>query len=180
LRRYNDPTMSAQQSHPKHDAQDKERFTLRTAGPDETVALGERIGAMLQAGDVLLLQGELGAGKTCLTQGVARGLDIDDQVCSPTFLLVGEYKGRLRLYHADLYRLDDPAEVEELDLARSSEDGVLVVEWPERAPEWLPREHVLIQLEHAGATERVIHLEARGRRGVQLIHNFVPSALTSV
>jgi len=138
-------------------------------GPEETRALGERVGRLLQADDVLLLQGELGAGKTCMTQGIAGGLGITEPVCSPTFVLVGEYAGRLHLYHADLYRLENPEEVEDLDLARSSEDGVLVVEWPERAPEWLPREYLLIQIEHVDENERRIRLSARGRRAEQIL-----------
>jgi tRNA threonylcarbamoyladenosine biosynthesis protein TsaE len=138
-------------------------------GPDETAALGERIGAILEPGDVLLLQGELGAGKTCLTQGVARGLGIAGPVCSPTFVLVGEYEGRLHLYHADLYRLENPLEVADLDLDRSSESGVLIVEWPERAPEWLPREHLLVKFEHAGPSARRIRFEAHGGRPATLL-----------
>jgi tRNA threonylcarbamoyladenosine biosynthesis protein TsaE len=144
-------------------------LNIETHGPDETAALGERVGALLEAGDVLLLQGELGAGKTCLTQGVARGLGVEETVCSPTFVLVGEYPGRLRLFHADLYRLDHPAEVEDLDLARSSEDGVLIVEWPERAPEWLPREFLLVQMEHTGATSRRIHIRPQGVRAERML-----------
>jgi tRNA threonylcarbamoyladenosine biosynthesis protein TsaE len=141
---------------------------LASHGPQETEALGRRLGGLLRAGDVLLLSGELGAGKTCLTQGIARGLGIDDIVCSPTFILVGEYRGRVRLYHADLYRLDNPVEIEALDLDRSTEDGVLIVEWPERAPWLLPREHLLIRMAHAGPLDRVIDLEPAGSRAAEI------------
>jgi tRNA threonylcarbamoyladenosine biosynthesis protein TsaE len=142
--------------------------SLNSSGPTETQRIGERLGALLQPGDVVLLQGELGAGKTCLTQGIARGLGIESWVCSPTFILVGEYAGRIHLYHADLYRLEDPSEVADLDLAQLSEDGVLIVEWPERAPEWLPAEHLLIHLEHAGRDNRRLNVSASGRRAEEL------------
>jgi tRNA threonylcarbamoyladenosine biosynthesis protein TsaE len=117
----------------------------------------------------VLLQGDLGAGKTCFTQGLARGLGVADPVCSPTFVLVGEYAGRLRLYHADLYRLDNPVEVADLDLARSTEEGVLVVEWPERAPESLPRSHLLIVIAHTGDTSRALTFLPSGSRAEQLV-----------
>jgi len=150
-----------------------------TRSPEETAAFGERLGALLRASDVVLLSGELGAGKTCLTQGIARGLGVADTVCSPTFVLVGDYRGRERLYHADLYRLDDPAEVEVLDLARSTEDGVLVVEWPERAWRCLPRQYLLITLGHAGATDRTLELAAVGPRGLQLADALLASTAVS-
>jgi tRNA threonylcarbamoyladenosine biosynthesis protein TsaE len=144
--------------------------------PEQTQAFGERLGRLLQPGDVLLLQGELGAGKTCLTQGVARGLGVAETGCSPTFVLVGQYRGRMPLYHADLYRLEDPREVADLDLVRSSEDGVLIVEWPERAPEWLPREYLLVSLEHSGPSSRRIVLGAEGRRPAEILRELARGA----
>jgi tRNA threonylcarbamoyladenosine biosynthesis protein TsaE len=157
----------------RHGGEDPE---LISESPEQTQAFGERLGGLLQPGDVILLQGELGAGKTCLTQGIARGLGIAEPVCSPTFVLVGQYNGRLRLYHADLYRLEDPREVADLDLDRSSEDGVLIVEWPGRAPEWLPREHLLVTLEHTGPSSRRIRLEPEGRRPEQLLQALADAA----
>lgn len=142
---------------------------VESRSPDETSQLGRQLGSLLAAGDVLLLQGELGAGKTCLTQGIAEGLDVAEQVCSPTFILVGQYRGRLNLYHADLYRLENPVEVEDLDLGRSSEDGVLIVEWPERAPEWLPREHLLIKIDHEGPEQRRLAFQPSGPRPSRLL-----------
>jgi len=152
---------------------------VTTHGPEETAAFGERLGALLRASDVVLLSGELGAGKTCLTQGIARGLGVEDTVCSPTFVLVGNYRGRERLYHADLYRLDDPAEVEVLDLARSTEDGVLVVEWPERAWRCLPRQYLLITLWHAGPSDRRLELATAGPRALELADELLASAAGS-
>jgi tRNA threonylcarbamoyladenosine biosynthesis protein TsaE len=148
---------------------DAPALSFTPESPGETELIGERIGRALTAGDVILLQGELGAGKTCMTQGIARGLGIDEQVCSPTFVLVGEYSGRLPLYHADLYRLDNPNEVADLDLSQASMGGVLVVEWPERALEWLPSEHLLIQIAHGGGDSRRISMRASGASGERLV-----------
>jgi tRNA threonylcarbamoyladenosine biosynthesis protein TsaE len=100
--------------------------------------LGATLGARTRAGDVLLLEGPIGAGKTVLAQGIARGLGAEDAVVSPTFVLVRHYLGRLPLVHADLYRLDSRHEIDDLGLLELSEAGVLVVEWSERAP-WLAR-----------------------------------------
>jgi tRNA threonylcarbamoyladenosine biosynthesis protein TsaE len=175
--RYNDRTMQADSAMTASSLRDSAE-TLYSSSAIDTQRLGERLGALLFPGDVIFLMGELGAGKTCLTQGIARGLGIDGWVCSPTFILVGEYRGRVRLYHADLYRLEDPIEVADLDLARLSEDGVLIVEWPERAPEWLPAEYLLIQIEHAGGDNRRIDLRPAGGRSDELITALKSQPLT--
>lgn len=118
--------------------------------PEATRALGERLGAVLEGGDVIALSGELGAGKTCLVQGIARGLGVDPAVpvTSPTFTMVGEYPGRLILRHADFYRVDG---YERLLLGGFEdlfdERGALVIEWAERLPEALPPEHLKIRIE---------------------------------
>jgi len=145
-------------------------LVFRSHGPADTGRLGARIGRLLQAGDVVLLQGDLGTGKTVLAQGIGRGLGVVDPVKSSSFVLVNEYRGRLRMYHADLYRLEDPEQVAELALEEQASDGVLVVEWPERAWEELPPEHLLVRLAWAGALdapggrEREITLEPHGPR----------------
>lgn len=143
---------------------------VETSNPEETQELGERLGSVLQPGDVVLLEGELGAGKTCLAQGIARGLGIAEQVISPTFILIGNYRGRAQLYHADLYRLEDPNEVADLELANSTEDGVLIVEWPERDAGSLPAEHLLIRLEYRGPAERSLALQPRGARAEAIVN----------
>jgi tRNA threonylcarbamoyladenosine biosynthesis protein TsaE len=118
----------------------------------------------------VLLSGELGAGKTVFVQGIARGLGFEGSVSSKSFVLVGEYPGRITLYHADLYRLDDPAEVLELALDEISADGVLVVEWPGRAGEGvLPAEHVWIEFEVKGEIERKLHGRPVGSRAKELV-----------
>ncbi len=144
--------------------------SLETRSVAETDALGERIGALLEPGDVLLLQGQLGAGKTALTKGIGRGAGSDDLVVSPTFVLMNEYRGRLMLYHVDLYRLEEPEEIVALDLPGYTAEGALIVEWPERGEGLLPVEHLLMEIEYTGETERIIHLSATGRRHTQLLN----------
>ena len=133
--------------------------------PAETHRIGEAVGRLLRAGDVLLLQGPLGAGKTALTQGIAQGMGVTAAVTSPTFVLVNQYPGPLTLYHIDLYRIEGSPEAEDLGL----DDyffgaGVTVVEWPERAPSAMPPERLLVRLDHAGDTAREIRFEASGGR----------------
>jgi len=126
------------------------RLTVDTTSVAKTRALARRLAKLLRPGDVLLLQGPLGAGKTAFTQGLAQGLGLSSDVTSPTFILVAQHAPGelgLPLYHADLYRLTDPMEVAELHLEEQARDGVLVVEWPERAIEELPPEHLLIVIE---------------------------------
>ena len=132
--------------------------SIETAGEEETSAAGAAFATQLSAGDVLLLEGELGAGKTAFVRGLAGGLGLQsDDVTSPTFTLIQEYRGTgsaLVLYHADLYRLS-PREVDDLGLAELSEEGILAVEWPDR---WLdpPTGHYRIQIESRGGDDRSI------------------------
>ncbi len=143
--------------------------TLETRGEEGTRRFGERIGRAARPGDVILLQGELGAGKTRVAQGIGRGLAVDTWVNSPTFVLMSEYTGRLTLYHADLYRLEDAREVRELHLGEEARDGVLVVEWPERGWEMLPAARLLVQIERIDETRRRIRVEATGERHAALL-----------
>jgi tRNA threonylcarbamoyladenosine biosynthesis protein TsaE len=131
--------------------------------PEETRAIGRAIGEALEAGEVVLLHGDLGAGKTELTKGIAAGLGVPTTVQSPTFTLVMEHPApRLgegaRLLHLDLYRLD-AADLDEIgwdDLVAS--DDVLVVEWPERARDRLPVTYLLVEIEHAGPDARTVRI----------------------
>jgi tRNA threonylcarbamoyladenosine biosynthesis protein TsaE len=151
-------------------------WTVRTTGAEETRAVGAALGALLRAGDVVLLQGELGAGKTTLTQGLARGAGSDELVNSPTFILVNEYRGRVKIYHADLYRLEDPDEVWALDLPGATLDGALVVEWPERGADALPAEHLLVRILHVSPEERDLRFEPHGRRAENLVRELAAHA----
>ncbi len=144
--------------------------TLASASPEETRRLGERLAELLRAGDVVLLSGELGAGKTVFVQGIARRLGFEGSVSSKSFVLLGEYAGRVKLYHADLYRLESPQEVEELALDEISADGVLVVEWPERAGDGvLPQDHLRIEFDVTAENSRVLRVRGEGERAVELI-----------
>ena len=141
---------------------------LESSSPEETRRLGEALGRAAKAGDVVLLSGELGAGKTVFVQGVARGLGFEGPVSSKSFVLLGEYAGRITLFHADLYRLESPVEVEELALEEISSDGVLVVEWPERGDVVLPEERLTLLFEVSGPETRRITAEATGARAQAL------------
>jgi tRNA threonylcarbamoyladenosine biosynthesis protein TsaE len=144
-------------------------LTRASASPEETRRLGEELGRQVAVGDVILLSGELGAGKTVFVQGVARGLGYDGPVSSKSFVILGEYKGREKLYHADLYRLEDPLEVEDLALGELTSDGVLVVEWPERGDWALPEEDVYIRFEVARDDARTLTFSARTPRGEEIV-----------
>ncbi|MGD9117808.1 MAG: tRNA (adenosine(37)-N6)-threonylcarbamoyltransferase complex ATPase subunit type 1 TsaE [Dehalococcoidia bacterium] len=141
------------------------RLELTTRSPEETQELGRRLGEIARPGDVVLLVGKLGAGKTCLTQGIAWGLSIDEYAASPSFVLVRELYGRLPLYHIDFYRLENLEEIAELGLDEYFYGrGVTVVEWAEKALGLLPPEHLLIKMEYVAETERRLHLKASGKR----------------
>jgi tRNA threonylcarbamoyladenosine biosynthesis protein TsaE len=148
---------------------------LRTASAAATRRIGERIGRLLREGDVVVLSGELGAGKTVLAQGIGRGMGVEEPIKSSSFVIMNEYDGRdLRLYHADLYRLEDPAQVAELALDELARDGVLVVEWPERAPAELPEEHLRVELRYDGARAREIDVAAAGERYERIAVRLTP------
>jgi tRNA threonylcarbamoyladenosine biosynthesis protein TsaE len=123
--------------------------TFRTHSPEETQAVGERIGQVLKPGDVVALIGDLGAGKTCLTQGIARGVRIhpDQIVNSPSYTLINEYTGRIPIYHIDLYRLQRREEILDLGLEEYLEgNGICVIEWADRMLDLLPENSTQIQI----------------------------------
>jgi tRNA threonylcarbamoyladenosine biosynthesis protein TsaE len=128
-----------------------EQFT--TSSPAETEAAGERFGMRLRTGDLVLLAGELGAGKTTFVRGVARGTGSIAPVASPTFQLVRVYPGRLQLAHVDLYRIENLAELGDLGLDELLVQGAVVVEWGDRL---VAPEAALIELEHLGAERRLV------------------------
>jgi tRNA threonylcarbamoyladenosine biosynthesis protein TsaE len=132
---------------------------LITHSEEETVAAGRAQASRLDAGSVVLLSGDLGAGKTAFVRGLAQGLGLDPgAVSSPTFTLVQEYRGgRLPLFHADLYRLDDPREVEELGLDEIAAGGVLAIEWAEKLDRPIAGARA-VRLEHAGGSMRRISI----------------------
>ena len=135
---------------------------------DETERLGEAISPELAAGDVVLLSGQLGAGKTRLVAGIARGLGCAARVRSPSFTLVNEYSGRLKLVHLDLYRVDR-AEVAGLGIEESAEGAALVVEWGERLPARWQQDALRLEFEVLSVDRRQIDASAHGPRGTQLL-----------
>ena len=131
-----------------------ETFHIKTSSPAETQAIGKRLGEHARPGDVFPLAGPLGAGKTCLTQGIAWGLGVVEYARSPTFVIMTRYRGRLTLYHFDLYRINDPMEAWDLGLDEQLfGDGACVVEWADRAEEVFPPDCLWIDLDYAGDGE---------------------------
>lgn len=131
-----------------------EGFAITTASPEETRAVGRVLGEQARAGDVFLLTGPLGAGKTCLTQGIAWGLGVVEYARSPTFVIMTRYRGRLTMYHFDLYRINDPLEAWDLGLDEQLfGDGVSVVEWADRAEEVFPENCLWLHLDYAADGE---------------------------
>ena len=132
-----------------------------TNTPAETEAAGERLGSGLRQGDLLLLEGDLGAGKTTFVRGVARGVGSPAHVASPTFQLVRVYPGRIQLAHIDLYRVEGSAELVELGLEELLDQGVVVVEWGNRldAPE-----AAMLSIEHLGGDRRRLRMERELQR----------------
>ena len=130
--------------------------------PAETMAVGRRLAGLLWAGDVVLIDGELGAGKTTFVAGVAEGLGVDEPITSPTFVLMRTYPGLLSLTHADVYRLETLAEIEDLDLIEASMDGVLTVEWGTAIEQCMPADHLIVRLQVDDAGSRLVELIPRG------------------
>ena len=141
-------------------------LNIRTNCPEQTQAVGRVLGEQAQAGDVYLLTGSLGAGKTCLTQGIAWGLGVTEYARSPTFVLMTRYQGRMVLHHMDLYRIGDPWEAWDLGLEEQlTGDGVCVVEWADRAPEIFPQDSLWIELNYGSSADcREISLESSATR----------------
>ncbi|KUK10480.1 MAG: hypothetical protein XD50_1232 [Clostridia bacterium 41_269] len=123
--------------------------------------LGEILGSLLNEGNIVCLSGELGAGKTVLAGGIAKGLGVKEHVTSPTFTLIKEYKGKFPLYHVDVYRLDDPAEIFELGLDEYLYgQGVTVIEWADRIKEYLIADYMNIKIEKLGDEKRMVKISS--------------------
>lgn len=133
---------------------------LATANQEETRAVGRRLAKLLQTGDVILLAGELGVGKTVLAAGIGEGLGVTDQVVSPSFVLVRTYQASLPLTHADVYRVGSLAELSDLDLFE--QPGALVVEWGQAVQGAMPPDHLLIELEFSESDTRRLRMIPRG------------------
>jgi tRNA threonylcarbamoyladenosine biosynthesis protein TsaE len=154
---------------------DEHSLDFWSHSPEQTTRFGARLGELLRPGDLVTISGELGAGKTTLIGGVARGWGSLDQVTSPTFVLVNDYRrpDGQHLWHLDCYRLNSGADAlafgfEDLLAA----DGVMVVEWPERIAEVLPAERLRLALRWEDETRRGLRVEAAGPRPQQLLEQF--------
>ena len=138
-------------------------ITTRTDSPAETLALGRRLSSILGPGDVILLGGRLGTGKTLLTGGIAEGLGVPDQITSPTFVIARAYSdGFLPLVHADVYRLGSILEFEDLDLEETAAGGVLVIEWGEAIEDAVSPDRLVIEIDTDGETGRVFRFIPHG------------------
>jgi tRNA threonylcarbamoyladenosine biosynthesis protein TsaE len=157
---------------------DSNALDFCSRSPEQTRRLGARLGALLHTGDVICLQGDLGAGKTTFTQGLAQGWASSDDVTSPTFVLVNVYRrpDGTRLFHLDCYRIESAPEAEELDLITMLEEGPLVIEWPERAQSILPAENLWIKLAYSDEEQRDMRFTARGAHYESLLADFRKSA----
>lgn len=153
---------------------------LISHSPPQTRNVGLHLGQILLPGDVVLLFGQIGSGKTQLTQGIASGLHVDGYVPSPTFTLVVEHAGRshedrpVSLYHLDLYRIDEPGEIDTFGHEEylDDPDGIVVIEWPERLGAEVPEEHLLIAIEYLADTKRKLMFYPRGERYRERIRAF--------
>jgi tRNA threonylcarbamoyladenosine biosynthesis protein TsaE len=149
-------------------------FSVITSSTEQTEEVGRVLGTMLEAGDLVCLFGDLGAGKTHFSYGVAQGLQVQDQyITSPTFTFVNEYQGRIPLYHIDLYRLKDPSELESIGFEEYIDsDGATVIEWAERADEELPDEKLNVYISDVSENSREIGFFAEGERYERLLTGF--------
>ena len=139
------------------------REVVVSESPEETQAVGERLGRALAAGAVVACVGELGAGKTCFLQGLARGLGVTSPVTSPTFVLVNQYRGRVPVYHLDAYRTGSLAEVVDLGVEEMLHgDGVTVIEWADRITGLLPPDAITVTISGLGDEPREIAIEQPG------------------
>lgn len=160
----------SQTSSKSQSATDAPALRVHLASAAATGRFGARLGKLLQPGDLLGLEGPLGAGKTCLMAGLGRGLKVPGAVTSPTFTLVNQHIGRLVLHHADLYRLGSELELVELGLWEAAESGgVLAVEWLSRFPDALPPDRLELQLAFAVAPQRgrTLDISAHGPRSAE-------------
>ena len=133
-----------------------------TSSTSETLALGRHLAALLRAGDIVLLSGHLGAGKTMFAAGIGEGLGVEEQLTSPSFILARLHAGFLPIVHADVYRLGSTAEFEDLDLPELARDGVLLIEWGDAVAQGVPDDHLMVRIEITGETERVFRFLPSG------------------
>ncbi|MDD2252284.1 MAG: tRNA (adenosine(37)-N6)-threonylcarbamoyltransferase complex ATPase subunit type 1 TsaE [Dehalococcoidales bacterium] len=151
-------------------AKNSPSFTFNSFKPAHTLSIGVKIGKAARPGDVILLIGNLGAGKTCLTQGIARGLEIAEPVQSPTFVLVREMSGRIPLYHIDLYRLSHISEIETLGIEEYLYgEGITVIEWADKGLDLMPVSNLTIHFKTTADTGRQLDFYPYGARYIDML-----------
>jgi tRNA threonylcarbamoyladenosine biosynthesis protein TsaE len=156
------------------------RITLTSEGADETRRIGQIIGRFLQKGDIIALIGELGSGKTCITQGIARGINVPENyyVTSPTFTLINEYPGRIPLYHLDIYRLSGSQDL--IDMGYEEYfygDGVIIIEWAEKIIDILPDDTLFIHFMYVDENKRTINISGNIQRSEALFKELVKGGI---
>lgn len=145
---------------------------LSSANPEYTFKFGKNLGMHLSPGDVVALVGELGAGKTTLTQGIVRGLGVGEEhyIGSPTFTLINEYTGRMPVYHLDFYRIEMPEELVNLGLEEYLYgEGVAIIEWADKIKALLPEEYMMVTMQYVDRTVRTLEVVVNGKRYAELI-----------
>ena len=147
-----------------------DRLEVYTDSPEETRSLGKLLGNLASGGDIYLITGNLGTGKTHLVQGIGFGLGIREYACSPSFMIAREYHGRLTLYHLDLYRLERIEEITDLSIEQYfKDDAVCVIEWAEKGSDVLPSENLSIVLDDLGEDNRRITLIPHSKHYAELV-----------
>ena len=132
-------------------------LTIITNSPEETKKIGKEVSKLARPGDLLAFYGELGAGKTCFIQGISQQLEVKDYVTSPSFTIINEYQGKIPIYHFDLFRLNSAEEILELGYEEYFYgEGLTVIEWAEKIEQFLPKEHLKIDIKFKDRYERII------------------------
>ena len=148
----------------------KKLLKINTNNTEETEKLGYNIGKLLKGGEIICMDGDLGVGKTTMTKSLAKGLDIDDHITSPTFTIVNEYEGRLKLYHFDVYRISDVEEMYDLGYEEYFySGGVCIIEWSNLIKEILPKERLTIEIKRIDEVSREIIINGTGNIYEELI-----------
>ena len=157
---------------------DENTLDFISRSPEQSRRMGMRLGAILKEGDIVCLQGDLGAGKTTFVQGLAQGWGSLDPVSSPTFIIVNMYRrpDKNQLFHLDTYRLESAPEAEMLDLDEMLATGALVIEWPERIESILPKNRLWIKLEYIAEEQRRLQFTAQGAHYQNMIEKIRKSA----
>ena len=140
-------------------------------GLEDTKEFGEKLGSLLKPGDIVCLMGDLGAGKTTLTKSIGIGLGVEDYITSPTFTLINEYKGRLNLYHFDVYRLEGIRDLDDLGFEEYFySNGVSIIEWGDKIEDLLPEDRINISIDKGNELdERIINISGEGPRVKELV-----------